>query len=104
MKKAAEFKVRFVYGFLKKLKIVLLGKVLKKGRISEGMQVQIVLNNGTHVGDWEIIEVLKMDFINELEDKDFIGLMLKCKSQEEFELLRVLRVYDEIVQVIPTDD
>ncbi|MCP4440648.1 MAG: hypothetical protein GY810_17010 [Aureispira sp.] len=104
MKKAAQFKVRVVYGFLKKLEIVLLGQVLKKGRISEGMQVQIVLNNGTPVGDWAITEVLKMDFVNELEDRDFIGLMLKCKSRKEFELLRALRVYDEIVEVVPKEE
>jgi hypothetical protein len=94
----AEFRVSVVYGFKVKLKIVVLGEVLK-GSIEEGMMLQARLSQGTAVGMWEIIEILKMDFINGLENKNFIGLILKCKDEKDFKLLQSLRVYDETVVV-----
>ncbi len=96
--KAAQFKVRVVYGFLKKLKIVVLGEVLE-GEIKEAMSLRAKFPHGSAVGSWPIIEVLDMDFINNMENKDFIGLILKCKDEADFKLLQSLRVYDEIVEV-----
>jgi hypothetical protein len=94
----AEFRVSVVYGFKVKLKIVVLGEVLN-GNIEEGMMLQAQLAHGTAVGKWEIIEILKMDFINGLENKNFIGLMVRCKDENDFKLLQSLRVYDEVVVV-----
>jgi len=99
IKTPAKFRVRVVYGFIKKLKIVVLGEIIG-GQIEEGMSVYARLPHGTIIGTWEIIEILKMDFINNsVENKNFIGLMLKCKTLEDFELLQSLRVYDEIIEI-----
>lgn len=93
------YRVRVVYGFEKKLKIVLLGE-LESGKAEDGMRVQMALEGGSIVGDWEIVEVLHTTFINQYENPNFKGLMIKCKSLEEFELLQSLRVYDETVYLI----
>jgi len=93
------YRVRVVYGFEKKLKIVLLGE-LESGKVKDGMSVQVALTGGSVVGDWEIIEVLHTSFINQFENPNFKGLMIKCKNLEEFELLKSLRVYDETVYLI----
>lgn len=101
-KKAAAhsvYRVRVVYGFEKKLKIVLLGE-LESGKVKDGMSVQVALAGGSVVGDWEIIEVLHTSFINQFENPNFKGLMIKCKNLEEFELLQSLRVYDETIYLI----
>ena len=93
------YRVRVVYGFQEKLKIVLLGE-LQSGKAEDGMWIQVVLNGGSVVGDWKIIEVLHTSFINQHENPNFKGLMIKCKSLEEYELLKSLRVYDETVYLI----
>lgn len=101
-KKAATrsiYRVRVVYGFEKKLKVVLLGE-LESGKVKDGMSVQVALPGGSVVGDWEVIEVLHTSFINQFENPNFKGLMIKCKTLEEFELLKSLRVYDETVYLI----
>lgn len=97
--KRSVYRVRVVYGFEKKLKIVLLGE-LESGKVEDGMRVQVALSGGSVVGDWEIIEVLHTTFINQFENPNFKGLMIKCKTLEEFELLKSLRVYDETVYLI----
>ncbi len=94
----ASFRVSVVYGFKIKLKIVVLGEVLN-GRIDEGMKIKARLPHGTDVGEWEIIEILNMDFINGLENKNFIGLIVKCNNEADFKLLQSLRVYDEVIVV-----
>ncbi len=53
----------------------------------------------TRIGGWLITEILKMDFINGSEDKNFIGLLVKCKDTEDFKLLQSLRVYEETIIV-----
>ncbi|MCH2045627.1 MAG: hypothetical protein MK212_16040 [Saprospiraceae bacterium] len=98
--KVAKFKVRVVYGFLHKLKIVLLGDIMQ-GKLAEGMLVRLLLNDTTVVGSWPIIEVLNMDFINDEENENFVGLMLRCKDEDDYNLLKSLRVYDEVVSVEP---
>ena len=95
-----KFAVKVSYGFLPKLKIVLLGEVLTKGNVEDGMLVQIRMPSGEPFGTWEIWEVLHMDFINQHENPNFKGLMLKCKSEEEFKLLQSLRVYDETITIL----
>jgi|GEM_PF-6229828 len=90
------FRVRVVYGFLKKLRIVILGDI-EEGQVKAGMQ--LVTELGKELGSWEIEEVLKMDFINNHENQKFIGLQLICKSEQDFNLLKSLRVYDEIVHI-----
>lgn len=94
----ALFKVRVVYGFLHKLKIVVLGEVLE-GKVVEGMKLKAVFSHGSTIGSWDIIEILDMDFINNQAHENFIGLMLKCKDEADFKLLQSLRVYDEVVEV-----
>jgi hypothetical protein len=94
------FNVKVAYGFLPKLKIVLLGEVLD-GEVKDGMWVQVLLDSGSVIGSWQIIEVLHMDFINQNDVPNYKGLMLKCKNEEDFKLLQSLRVYDEVVHVIP---
>ena len=93
------FEVRVVYGFKQKLKMVLLGEV-KSGTVEEGMQVNITLNGVDNIGSWLIDEVLHMDFINNFENPNFKGLILKCKNTEDFELLQALRIYQEDVSVV----
>jgi len=93
---AASFRVSVVYGFQDKLKIVILGEILQ-GDITEGMNLQARLSDGTSVGMWEVTEVLVMDFINGQENNKFISLIVKCKDVSDFKLLQSLRVYDEII-------
>lgn len=93
------FSVKVAYGFLPKLKIVLLGEVLE-GKVHDGMWVEVKLESGSLVGAWQIIEVLHMDFINQNDVPNYKGLMLKCKNEEDFKLLQALRVYDEVVTVV----
>ena len=94
MKKSATFHVRVVYGFLKKLEIVLLGE-MTEGSAKAGMSLNTIS------GRWEIIEVLNMDFINQHENEKFIGLSIRCKNEEEFQLLKTLRLYDEFLDISP---
>lgn len=98
-KKNIDYKVRVVYGFEKKLKIVLLGEVVS-GTIDDGMFIQVSFKNGAIVGTWEILEVLHTSFINDVESPNFKGLIVKCKTLIDFELLRSLRVYDETISII----
>ena len=44
--------------------------------------------------------MLNTDFINQFESPDFIGLVLKCSDIKDFELLKSLRVYDEIITIV----
>ena len=97
--KEIKFSVKVSYGFLPKLKIVLLGEILS-GEVEDGMLVQVALDSGIVVGTWEIWEVLHMDFINQYDSNNFKGLMLKCKNKEDFKLLQSLRVYDEVITII----
>ena len=84
---------------MKKLKIVVLGEVLE-GTVDESMSVKARLSHGSDLGSWEILEVLHMDFINNLEHENFIGLIIKCKDEADFKLLQALRVYDEVVELV----
>lgn len=98
-KKTTEYAVRVVYGFREKLKIVLLGEVIE-GKVVDGMQLRVSFKNGALVGLWEIIEVLHTDFINQQENPNFKGLIVKCKDLTDFELLKSLRIYDEVVSIV----
>ncbi|MGH1338372.1 MAG: hypothetical protein ACRBFS_19810 [Aureispira sp.] len=93
------YRVRVVYGFKEKLKVVLLGS-LESGKLQEGLAVQLTLESGSIIGTWEILEVLHTSFINQHEDPNFKGLMLKCKNLADFELLKSLRVYEEIIHLV----
>lgn len=97
-KKSSKFKVRVVYGFLNKLEIVLLGEI-QQGKVKEGQVIHAELPHETRIGGWEIMEVLNMDFINGSEDKNFVGLLVKCKDKADFKLLQSLRVYEETIVV-----
>jgi hypothetical protein len=99
--KNTRFKVRIVYGFLEDLEVVILGKLLNKNKLKAGMEVHLILDNGTPEGNWAIKKVLQMDFINDTTEKDFIGLVVTCKNKESFELLKALRVYDEVLEISP---
>lgn len=93
------FRVRVVYGFKEKLKVVLLGS-LESGKLQEGLAVQVTLESGSVIGTWDILEVLHTSFINQHENPNFKGLMLKCKNLADFELLKSLRVYEEIIHLV----
>lgn len=93
------YRVRVVYGFKEKLKVVLLG-ALESGKLHEDLVVQVTLESGAVIGTWEILEVLHTSFINQHENPHFKGLMLKCKNLADFELLKSLRVYDEIIHLV----
>jgi hypothetical protein len=94
----ADFRVSVVYGFKNKLQIVLLGEITE-GMVEASMSIYVRMSEGTAVGKWEISEILNMDFINGTENKNFIGLVVICKDEQEFKLLQSLRVYDETVMV-----
>ena len=95
-----KYKTRVVYGFRKKLKIVLLGELISDAvKVDDGMIIQVTLKSGVVVGTWEILEVLHTDFINATENPNFKGLMVKCKNIADFELLQSLRVYDEVITI-----
>jgi hypothetical protein len=93
------YKIRVVYGFKEKLKIVLLGE-LESGEVEDGMSIKIALDSGLEIGKWEILEVLHTSFINQHENPNFKGLIVKCKNLADFELLKTLRVYDEVVEIV----
>lgn len=97
-KKDIKYYIRVVYGFEKKLKIVLLGELVG-GPIEDGMIIEMRLSSGVPVGSWEVLEVLHTAFINQHENPNFKGLMLKCKNLDDFELLKSLRVYDEVITI-----
>jgi hypothetical protein len=97
MKKLKYF-TKVVYGFKSKLEIIILGE-LKSGIVREGMQVRVVLNSGAVLGSWTIKEVLKTDFINQYESPNFLGLVINCKDLHDFELLKSLRIYDDIISI-----
>ena len=60
------FRVRVVYGFKEKLKVVLLG-ALESGKIHEDLAVQVTLESGSVIGTWDVLEVLHTSFINQHE-------------------------------------
>ena len=92
----ARFKVKVVYGFLSQLRIVLLGERLE-GELQVGQAMQLKLSEQTDLGDWTVVEILNMDFINHLENPNFLGLVVECKDEAAFKLLQALRVYEEEV-------
>jgi len=98
-KKRVEYIPRVVYGFREKLEIVLLGE-LKSGKVKNGMHIQVTLKNGFVVGDWVISEVLHADFINQRESPNFLGFIIQCKNYADFDLLKALRVYDEVMTIV----
>lgn len=96
-----KFKVRVFYGILEKLEIILLGEILSKKSIdATNASAEISLDSGSVVGEWEIKEILHMSFINQYSNPNLKGLVLKCKSKEDFKLLESLRVYDETVKIV----
>jgi hypothetical protein len=99
--KPIKYLSRVTYGFKDKLKVVLLGELKAGVVVEDGMCLQVTLRNGVVVGTWEIEEVLHTDFINQYENPNFKGLMVKCKNIADFELLKSLRVYDEVVTIVP---
>ena len=94
--KQARFQVRVVYGFENKLKVVLLGELIS-GTTDEKELACLHLNPDVVAGQWPILEVLHMDFVNQHQSENYKGIMLRCKDQHDFELFRSLRVYDEII-------
>lgn len=96
--KKLKYYTRVVYGFRSKLEIVILGE-LKSGKVKEGMHVNVVLSSGSVLGTWKIMEVLQTDFINQFESPNFLGLIIKCQNSDDFDLLKALRIYDEIITI-----
>lgn len=94
-----KYKIRVVYGFKEKLKVVLLGELIA-GKVDDGMLIEVALESGSSVGKWQILEVLHTSFINQHENPNFKGLIVKCKNLADFELLKSLRVYDEVINII----
>jgi hypothetical protein len=99
----ATFKVRVVYGFLQKLEIVLLGELLE-GQVELGQTLQLQVGEQLLGHQWQVREILHMDFINAIESSDFMGLVVACHSEESFKLLQALRVYDETLYLKPSAD
>lgn len=97
---SSKFKVRVVYGVRRKLEIILLGN-LQEGTLREGMFVSVSLNEGRSIGQWPIEETLEMDFLNAEDFDAFTGLVLHCEDEHTFDLLKALRVYDEVVDILP---
>ncbi len=93
---AAKFQARVVYGFENKLEVVLLGNPLE-GKIVKGMSAHVQIGQTSQVGNWEIVEIQKMDFINDSDDHNFLGLVIRCADAAAYKLLQSLRVYDEIL-------
>lgn len=103
MKKAAtatnaQFRVRMVYGFKHNHEVVVLGTTLS-GKVEKGMISHATLEHGTNIGEWKIKEVLNIDFINDQDHTDFIGLVLQCETTESYNLLQSLRVYGETLVI-----
>jgi len=99
-RKPIKYLSRVVYGFKDKLNVVLLGELKAGVDVKDGMFLQVALRNGVIVGTWEILEVLHTDFINQYENPNFKGLLVKCKNIADFDLLKSLRVYDEVVTIV----
>ena len=96
--KPLKFFAKVVYGFRSKLEIVILGDLIS-GNVQSGMVVEVILRRGTKIGNWEIKEVLNTDFINQYESNNFLGLVLNCADESDFELLKSLRIYDECILI-----
>jgi len=94
----AKFQARVVYGFENKLEVVLLGNPIE-GKIEKGMSAHVQIGQSAQVGNWEIVEIQKMDFINESEHHNFLGLVIRCADVSAYKLLQSLRVYDEILLI-----
>ena len=94
--KQARFQVRVVYGFKNKLKIVLLGELIS-GTVEGKEQACLYLNPDVKAGQWPILEILHMDFVNQHQSENYKGIMLRCKDKHDFDLFQSLRVYDEII-------
>lgn len=92
------FKARVVYGFLERLEVILLGNPIE-GKIEKGMRAHAQIGNMAQEGNWEIVEIQRMDFINDADNHNFMGLVLRCTDTADFNLLKSLRVYDEIILV-----
>lgn len=80
------------------MEIVILGDLIS-GNVQSGMVVEVILRRGTKIGHWEIKEVLNTDFINQYESDNFLGLVLNCADESDFELLKSLRIYDECILI-----
>ena len=94
----AEFQVHVVYGFIDKLKIVLLGET--NGRlINENMHIRVQISDGVAMGTWKISNIMRMDFINGVDDNNFIGIEVECTDEDHFKLLQSLRVYEETIHI-----
>ena len=94
----SQFKVRMVYGFKTSHQVVVLGHIIT-GTAKEGMSAEVSLNQGVPIGEWKIKEILDIDFINDQENTDFIGLVLQCETVESYNLLQSLRVYGEVLSL-----
>ena len=92
----SKFKTTVVYGFENKLEVILLGNPIE-GNIEKGMRARVQIGQNSQVGDWEIVEIQKMDFINASENHNFLGLVIRCVDIAAYKLLQSLRVYDEIL-------
>jgi hypothetical protein len=95
---ATTFKSRIVYGFLERLEVILLGNPIE-GKIEKGMHAHVKIGALAKEGNWEIVEIQRMDFINDADNHNFMGLVLRCLNEDDFNLLKSLRVYDEIILV-----
>lgn len=92
------FKARVVYGLLPKLEVILLGNPAD-GDINTGMTASLQVGTQSEIGHWEIVEIQRMDFINDADNHKFLGLVLRCKDEQDFNLLKSLRVYDETLLI-----
>ena len=94
----AEFKAQVVYGFLERLEVIILGATLK-GNIEKGMRAHLRIGQTGREGNWEIVEIQHMDFINDIDGNDFQGLVVRCENVADFNLIKSLRLYHETILI-----
>lgn len=94
----AEFKAQIVYGFLERLEVIILGSTVR-GNIQTGMRAHLRIGDTQKEGNWEIVEIQHMDFINDIDSKDFKGIVLRCENTADFNLVKSLRLYHETILI-----
>ena len=77
-------------------RFVIAGNVLS-GTIRPGMKVRISFNPSFSMAS----EIASIEHINAEDPATKIGLVIKCESEDELELLEALNIGDEEMEVVP---
>lgn len=93
-----EFKAQVVYGFLERLEVIILGSTTK-GNIEKGMRAHLRIGETQREGNWEVVEIQHMDFINDIDNSEFKGIVLRCENTADFNLVKSLRLYNETILI-----